>query len=60
MSKKETPLVSNDGKLVVAVMCSRAMEIIEDTKCAGEGGSCDGIIVKVDITGDGLCGDSEA
>ena len=60
VSKEETTLVVNDGELVVAGMCSRAVEIIEDTKSASEGGCSDGIIIKVNITGNGLCGDCEA
>ena len=36
VSKEETTLVVNDGELVVAGMCSRAVEIIEDTKSASE------------------------
>lgn len=57
MTKKELTLASNDGKFVVFGVISGAVEVVVDTKGAGEGGSGDGTIIKVDITGDGVRGD---
>ena len=60
MAKEEVTLMFDDGELIVVGVICGAVEVIVDAKGAGEGGCGDCIIVKVDITGDGFCGYSEA
>ena len=60
MTKKEATLMADDGEFVVSGVLCRAVEIIIDAKCVGEGGSSYGIIIEMNIAGDGFSGDSEA
>ena len=48
------------GEFVVTGVIGRAVEVIVDTESACEGGCGDGIVIKMDITGDGFGGDSGA
>jgi len=59
MPKKELALAFDDGKFIVSVIVCGAVEVVIDAESASERGSGDGAIIKMDITGDGLCGDTK-